>query len=196
MKFKIDKLLLILKKLTKEQKKIIGFFLIAVLFLFLFWLLVYNPQKIKSQEIEKDLAWTENQIDEIHRLVEGKDLTEAVSELKLNFLNLANMLPSQDQTVIANLLEAAKKLGVEVKNISPSAKQEIQTNLPGYIVEELPISLKLVTEYKSLGEYINLLRSNFLVLIKINKLDIKGNGEGKYLLDAELKLSAYLSRKK
>lgn len=196
MKIKIERLPVIFSKLTKEQKKIIGFFIVSLIFLFFFWLFVYKPQKIRSSKIEKELLWTEGQILEIKRLTEGRDLSEAIGELKMDFLNKAKMMPEQDQTVVAALLEAAKNSRVEVKNISPSPKSEIKVDLPGYIVEELPISLKIISEYKSLGDYIYLLRKDFPVLVEIDKLDIKGRGEGEHLLDAELKITAYLSRKK
>lgn len=185
-----------IKNLSREQKKIIYISAVGLVFLFSFLVFVYGPQSRKFAAIKRELSQTENQIKEIMSIVGGRDLPQAVRDLKTRLTNTASKLPSKEDVVISNLSENAKKLNLEVKNIIPANKQLLGNRITGYIIEELPISLSLVGDYRALGEYLNILRNNSPILIRVRQLEIKGKGEGRSDLDIALQISAYLSREK
>lgn len=196
MNWDIGKIFNRIKKPTKEQKKIIYIGLIVLFSLLSFRFFVYGPQAKRFALMKKELTRTEAQIAEIKSIAEGKDLSQAVKELKIELMQVKSKLPPREEIVIQNLLESAKKLKIEVKNITPSSKRLLEARVGGYDIEELPISMSLVCEYRVLGEYLNILRNSFPILVRLRRLDIKGKGEGQINLDITLQISAYLSRKK
>jgi len=183
-----------MKRITKEQKKIIYISGIVILALILFWALVHAPQKRRLAAIKSDLQRAEAQIAEISTLMQGRELTEAVQELNLKFKESARLLTPEDEDVIAYLSEEARDLEIEVKDITPSGRQSLQKQVAGFDIEELAISMNLVCEFKELGEYLNTLRDNFPVLIEVRELKVQGEGEGRPALDISLKISAYLAK--
>jgi len=96
--------------------------------------------------------------------------------------------------VINYLSEAARKLRISIKSISLDNNKAEQTQVPGFTIIKLPISLKLNCEYKALGEYLHILRDNSPFLIRVEHLDISGQGEGVASLDVNLKLLGYLTK--
>ncbi|MDD5005482.1 MAG: hypothetical protein PHS93_03140 [Candidatus Omnitrophica bacterium] len=181
-------------KLTKEQKKIIYLGLIAVVFLFLFWFFVYMPQTRRLASIKNELASVESQIAEIIRITEGRELTEAVKDFNTQIIEGANILSFKQEDIISSLLQEARNFKIDVKSITPLARKSLENKIPGFTIEELPISMVLSGEFRDLGEYLNILKNRFPVLIKVRQLDIKGNGEGRAILDATLQISAFLSK--
>lgn len=185
-----------IKNLSKAQRKIIYISAVVLISLLIFWIFVYGPQSRKFAKIKLKLTQAENQIAEILRLTAGKDLVVAVTELRTNLTKVTAELPAEDEDVIYNLSENAKKLKIEVRNMAPSGRRLLANKIPNYDIEELPISMNLVCEYRVLGEYLNILRNSFPVLIRVRQLDIKGKGEGRTDLDVTLQVSAYLAHEK
>lgn len=184
------------RNLSKEQKKIIYISAVTLVFLLVLWIFVYRPQSRKFAGIKSELTQVESQIAEISRLSAGKDLAAAVVDLRMGLAKLSAKLPAEDQEVIYHLSENAKKLKIEVKNVTPAGRRLLENKVAGYDIEELPISMNLVAEFRVLGEYLNILRNNLGVLIRVRQLDIRGKGEGRADLDIALQLCAYLSRQK
>jgi Tfp pilus assembly protein PilO len=184
------------KNISGEQKKIIYISAVGSIFLFSFLVFVYGPQSKKFSAIKKELSQTENQIKEIMGIVGGRDLPEAVRELKTDFIKITAKLPPKENMIISGLSENAKRLNLEVRSISPSGGHLLANAIPGYDIEELPVSLNLVGDYRALGEYLHILRDNPPILIRVRQLEIKGKGEGRSDLDVALQICAYLSRKK
>ncbi|MEK6728078.1 MAG: type 4a pilus biogenesis protein PilO [Candidatus Omnitrophota bacterium] len=182
-----------MKKLSREQEKIIYITGVAIIFLILFIIFVYSPQKRKLSDIKKKLSYAESEIAEINRITQGKPLEQAVSGLNLQLKNLTAQLPFRIEDVVKSLSDAARQFKVDVKNIAFSAEQKYSGKIPGYIVKELPISMKLSSEYKNLGEYLHKLRTDFPVFIRVKQLAIEGSGEGVPELSVSLQVSAYLS---
>ena len=182
--------------LTKEQQKIIYISFVVFVFFICFWVFIHGPQSRKLNRLKADLARTEIQIAEISRLASGGDLAEAVRSLKMSLDNAMGQLPSQDEVVIKNLLEGAKKLRIEVNNVSPAGVRPIEGGAFGFSISELPISLRLSCDYRTLGEYLHSLRNDFPVLVKLRQLDIRGRGEGQMNLEINLQVSAYLASQK
>lgn len=181
-----------MKELTKEQKKIIYIALIVVSFLFLFRIFVYAPQQRKLAFIKKQLKDAEAQIAEIDRLTAGKELSTAMQDLSAQLQKASSRLLVKDEDVINGLSGRAKKLKIEIKNLDPDDKITLPNRVPGYDAQELPISMNLSCDFKTLGEYLDILRNDLPVLIRIKQLDITGSGEGRANLNITLKISAYL----
>lgn len=183
-------------RFTKEQQKIIYIAIAALVFLLCFWFLIYLPQGKKAAYYKEELAKTESQIAEIVGVAKDRDLAQYVKELNTEFNQMISRLPHEDQDVIAYLSESAKNSKVTVKNILPSPIQPIDVKISKYVISEFPLTLNLECEYRELGEYLYALEHDFPILVKINSLSIKGGGEGRYMLNATLELSAFLSQRK
>jgi len=183
-------------ELTKAQKKIIGTSIVVLFFLIFIGVFIYLPQSKKVASIKDELVSAEAQIAEIISITEGKDLAEAVKGFRINLNDLKKQLPARDEAVIDALTTTARDLNIEVQNISFSGKQPSERQVAGLEIEEMPISMHLVCEYRNLGQYLNLLRSDFPILIRVQKLDISGQEGAPNLADISLEVKAYLSRVK
>jgi len=182
--------------LTKEQQKIIYTGLMVFAFFVCFWVLIYGPQSKRLSRLKSELARTEDQIAEISRLAPGGDLVGAVRALKIKLDSVTGQFPSQDEVVIRDILEGARRLKIDVDNVNPGEIKPIDTEVKGYVISEFPISMHLSCDYRTLGEYLYALRKDFPVLVKLKQLDIKGNGEGRLNLDINLQILAYLASEK
>jgi hypothetical protein len=89
----------------------------------------------------------------------------------------------------------AKKTKANIRNITPGARQILESKIPGYELQEMPISLDLTCEDRSLGEFLDMLRNHSPVLVRVKQVNINGKGEGEGNLDVDLQISAYLSKK-
>jgi hypothetical protein len=181
-----------MKELTREQKKIIYIALIVVSFLFLLRIFVYAPQQSKLASIKKQLKDAEAQIAEINRLTAGKELSTAMQDLSAQLQKASSRLLVKDEDLINGLSAQAKKLKIKIKNLDPEDKITLANRVPGYVAQELPISMNLSCDFKALGEYLGILRNDLPALIRIKQLDITGSAEGQANLNITLKISAYL----
>ena len=183
-----------MKNLTREQIKIIYYSLIIAVFLGAFWFFVYGPQNKKLSSMKEELAYIESQIAEIKEITKGRELTEIVGDFNDQLAKSASFLILKDKEIIYNLSQEARKLNIEVSSIMPSNKQLLEDKVTGIDIEELPISMKLVCEFRDLGMYLEILRNNFPVLAVVKRLDIRGQGEKEPILDVDLQISAYLTK--
>mgnify|MGYP001591376263 CR=1 FL=1 len=179
---------------TKEQKKILSVFAVSAAFLFFFWVFIYNPQSRKFKAVKSALASVESQIAYIMNLTAGREMSQAVRELQDDLKSISGKLPVSEQNILDDLMAGAKKFKIEVKSLAPASRHQEQENIPSYDVDELPFTMNISCDFKALGEYLNLLRSNFPILIRIKQIDIRFSGEGHGNLDVTLQLSSYLSR--
>lgn len=185
-----------MNKLTKEQIKIIAAILIGMIALICFWVFIYGPQSARLRFLKNDLVFTESQISEINKIMQGKELSTAVEELNKQLIQAIGYLPANQEDIIASLSDKARSLGVEIKSISPQKKILLEDRVSGYVIEELPISMSLLCEFRALGKYLNALRNDSPYLVRIKQLQIKGEGEGKPMLSISLEILAYLSKPK
>lgn len=179
-------------KITKEQKKILYISAVVLLFFVCFWSFIYRPQGSKFLETKKELAATEKQISEILSLTKGEELSEAVKKLKVSFDKTSGEFSQGEEGLIRNLSDQANRLKIKVKNINTAVSRSLDVQVAGRKLEELSISMNLSAEYRQLGEYLDILRNNLPILVKVTQVDIKGAGEGVPELSIELKLLAYL----
>jgi len=196
MREQIEKIFSPINNLTKEQRKIIYISLVVLVFLLCFLSFVYVPQSRRFAALKSELIRTDSQIAEISRLTAGKDLAEAVKGLRVELIAATNKLPAADEVVIRYLLEGARNLKIEVKNINPAGVKPLDSRIFGYNLSELPILMHIACDYRTLGEYLHTLRNDFPVLVRLKQLDIQGKGEGQMGLEVTLQLCAYLAAQK
>lgn len=185
-----------MKKFSREQKKIIYIALVVLAFLFSSWVFIYLPQSRRLIKMQKKLKATEEEINQINKITQGKTLEEAVGNLNLELRQAAMRLPSADEDIIEILSREAKKLKIGVQVMDPADESQVlPTKVPGFNIRELPISLKLVGEYRAIGEYLDNLENKVPILIKLKYLNIQagGAGPGNTNLNVDLEISAYLS---
>lgn len=182
------------RQLTKEQKKIyiiLSFFLVFFLLIIVF---IFIPNKKRLQKIDVQVKNKEQEINNIVNLTKGKELSKAVQDLTSELDRIDDNVPLKREEIINILSQTAKDLKIDVKNINFSEKKVLDISVPGYQIEELPISIQLFCEYKSLADYLGIIRNDLPILIKMVKLDVKGKGEGKYGLDVDMQILTYLSK--
>jgi len=179
-------------ELTREQKKIIYIAALVAAFLMFFWIFIYIPQSRKLKEIQHKLSITEGEISDINRITGGMPEAEAVQGLNNKLNQMIAGFGDSDDDIIDALSKAARELKITINNISLSSRQLINSQIPGYEVREMPVSLKLTAEYRPLGEFLYRIRDNFPVLLTVRNLSISGEGEGDPRLDVDLEISAYL----
>lgn len=182
-------------KLSREQKKIIYITGVILLSFLLFWSFIYQPQSRRLKEIKQQLKVAEEEITRIRKLAQGRTMEEAVKDLNLRLNQAAAELPSKEKAVIEALSNEAKKLKIAVPVIDPADELKLLAgSIPGVDLEELPVSLQLICEYKALGEYLDILRNKFPYLIKIRQFVIQGGPEGNISLNVNMEISAFLSK--
>jgi hypothetical protein len=193
MKFEFEKIFPALNKLTKAQKKIIEISSLALLALAVFWFLVYLPQSRKLATLKQQLSSIEGEIAAIQIIAKDRELGTVVKDLKTELGQLNRKFAPDDQAVVYQLSESAKKAGIEVKNIDPQDKSSAGT-AAGLNIEELPVALELSCDYRALGEYLDFLQDEFVYLAKIKDVSMSGHGRGNPRLDVTVHISVYLGK--
>lgn len=183
-----------IKELTREQKKIIYIAVVVAAFIILFWAVVYAPQSRRLTAVKNKLSAAEAQIAQITRLAQNRDLGQVVTDLSKQLNQMAAKLPAREEGVLNYLSKTARDLKIEIKDMDLADKKTLEGKIPGYVVAELPVVLSLSAEFRSLGEYLNVLEDNSSILVQVRQLEIKGSGEGHPKLDINLKLLVYLSQ--
>jgi hypothetical protein len=184
---------MIMKKITQEQKRIYIAFSIAFISLLVFTIFVYLPERKKLTLTRSMLLDAETDIEEITGLVKGKNLIEIVGDFDRQLKSIEDRLPYKPEDIMDDLSGEAGKLGIKTKHISFSQKKPVEKDIAGYKISELPVDMKLECEYRALGEYLKVLRSKeFPAVVRIEKLEIDGKGEGHIQLEVSLRAVVYL----
>jgi len=195
MKLKLNDIPSIIRNLTKEQRKIIYIALIVSIFFLLLIILVYLPQAKRLSSLKKKIAETETQIDQIMSVAKGRDLATVAKELRENLTKTVSKFPKGEDIVVAKLTDAAEdQVKLIVQDVTPGARQAIPEKVLGLNIDELTLTMSFSGEYRAIGEFLDILRGDFPVYIRVRSIEITGKGEGKTLLDCTLQLSAYLRR--
>ncbi len=196
MNLEINKIYQQFNKLSRQQKKIIAVGSVIFFALFIFWILVYVPLNKKLTSIKNELKNTDAQIAAIMSSLLGKEMNEAVKDLRLSLQKAADKLPGEYAPAISYIADAARNLKIDIKSITPGQSVVLEDAQEGYIIEELPLSLDMACGYRALGEYLYALRNDSGILIRLRELDMRSGAEGTTSLSAVLKISAYLAREK
>jgi len=183
-----------MKKLTKQQIKIIIASAVGVFCLLLFWVVFYLPYSNSVKKVKKELLVVSAEIKEIQGLAEGRDFTQVVKDFNINLNKLRKYLPAQDDTVVQALAGKARELRIDVGSLTLSSKRLLEDKIAGFSVEEVPIDMELTCNFITLGKYLAALSDNFPVLIKINALSVISKGEGRTKLKINLNVSGFLAK--
>ncbi|MCX5713127.1 MAG: hypothetical protein NTY47_08770 [Candidatus Omnitrophica bacterium] len=144
--------------------------------------------------LRQALTYAEDQIADINKMTQGKDLSEAVTKFNKDLARAAAKLPLRQEVVLNYLSDNARRFNIDVKNMVLADKQIVKDIIPGLEIDEIPVSMTLTGDFRSLGDYLNLLTNDESVLTILKKIDIIGGGEGRTKLDISLKVSAYLAK--
>ena len=129
-------------------------------------------------------------------IAKGRDLAIVAKDLRLSLTKTVNKFPIGEDIVVARLTDAAEdQAKLVVKDITPAGRQVIPEKILGVNVEELFLTMSVSGEYRAIGEFLDMLRGDFPVYIRIREIELVGKGEGKPILDCTLQLSAYLTKK-
>jgi len=180
--------------LTIQQRKILYIAGIILISLFLFSFLIFIPQRRKLADIKNKLRLAEAKIAQISALTKGQDLGLAVRQLNQQFIAASKRLPQQE-AALSFLAENARRHKIGVKNISLGEGVFIKNKVSPGDLEIIPVNMSLSGDYRSLGEFLQVLDSDQSILVKIKKLEIRSKAIGDPQLEINLQLSAYLSRK-
>lgn len=181
-------------KINKEQRNILIISAALFLVFIILWFFFYFPQRNKLILIKRDLNNTEAQISQIIALGGGKELGLTTQDL-LNHLNkLRGKFAASEGEIINILSKEAEKLKINIKNITPRQKinQAISGDAGNYLCQELPLALNLITEFKNLGDYLDILENKLLFLISIKELRINNQASAAQEINVYLDLSVYL----
>ncbi len=188
----IEKLNNILKMLTGEQKKIILAAGIVIFAFFIVWGFIYVPQRNEFLRIKRTITATEYEISEIMKIAEGKDLASAIGELRGSLATVKAGLPVSEQVVVSYLSKLAERYHLEMKSVVYASRSTLENRIANTEIEELPVTMQVSGEYRSLGEFLAALENSSELLVSLRQLDVKGNGQGRVDLDISLQLVTYL----
>ncbi len=183
-----------MKQLTKQQQKIIYIASGALVFILLFWIFVYAPASKKLNQIKQKLNYTEDQIAQINRMAQGRELSDVVAKLNKDLGRLASKLPLRPETVMNYISDNARRFNIEVKNIVLAEKKVLKDKIAGLEIDEIPVAMVLTGDFRSLGDFLNSLTHDDSILIILKSLNVSGTGEGRSKLDINLKVNVYLGR--
>lgn len=183
-----------MKRLTKEQQKIIYIAAGVSIFIIFVWRFIFVPQNKRLMQIKNELKSLEFQIVGINNIVGDRELSEVTRELSEKFNKSKKLISIKEEDIINSLSEEARRLKVSVRNITPVSQKESDYQVAGFRIKEVVISMDLSGDFQAIGKYLDVLRNDFPALVQINKLDIKGKGQGEPKLDSSLQISAYLAK--
>jgi Tfp pilus assembly protein PilO len=188
----IEKLNNTLKILTGEQKKIMIAAAIIIFSFFIVWGFIYVPQRNEFLRIKRTITATEDEITEIMKIASGKDLAFAIGELRGGLAAVKARLPVSEQVVVSYLSNQAEKYHLEMKSVVYANRRMVENSIANTDIEELPVTMQVSGEYRSLGEFLSALEKSSELLVSLRQLDVKSNGPGRVDLDISLQLSTYL----
>jgi len=175
------------------------FYIVALAFL-IFIVFIYLPLNKRLSMLKNELHSIEMQVSQIKKAVgEGRPLEEAITFFKNRLEILDRKFPDKDETILRELSTLAVKTGVEVVSMRPQKKKIIQdiNGLPIKInvcyVQEMPITMNLKAPYKTIGEFVKLLREDFPVFVRIDMVHMqRAEAPAGGALDVTLDLDTYL----
>lgn len=182
------------------DKKILIITGICVSIIFLFWAFIYFPANRKLCFLKSELAAIRIEIAQIESRggKEGRDIAKMVEELQKDFKAAMLKLPDKEEEALRFISTEASKLGIDIVSMQPGSKRSSldANNNPMYLEGkqcfELPISIEIRGLYKSIGEYLRILREVSPALIKIETVRIQKNENIAPRLNANLELALCL----
>ena len=186
--------------MTKRQKKILvivgmvgGSFLIFAAF-------IYLPLTKQLAGLKTEYSAVEFEVSQIKKAAgEGRPLEEAIVSLNERLKMLDKTFPEKEEAILRELSNLLSKLGLEVSSLKPQRKEVLKAigdspvNIRGCYVHEMPVSIKLKTYYKTLGEFFRILKEDFPVFVSIESVRMnRARESASGLLNVDLNLNTYL----
>lgn len=190
MEFGID-----IKNIKRHEAAIITMAAIVILFIIIFWLSVYSPAKKRMNDLKNQFNTLESEMKKIEAMAEGgKSLDTAYTEFYRRLTALDAKIPREERTTLGDLSAQADKMNIEVSSIRPERVKEsgLPVKIEARDVKAMPISMHIICDYITLGEYLNALRDTLPALISVDLLTINGPPSKGGRLDITLNLTLYL----
>ena len=186
---------MMIKEMSKGQKKIILVASIAFFALLIFLFFIYLPTRSAVRRIKQELSVIENQIQGIEAMV-GKDkggrmLQERYQELQAKF-------PTGEEESISMLSGLADKYRIVLVSLKPGAKeifsdaQNEKIEIEGRTCQKMPISLEIKSGFTDFFRYLESLKASLPAYTTIEGLNIRRGPIGSTKLDISLNLNLYL----
>lgn len=186
-------------EITKNQKKIAAIGGMVALTFIIATIYVYLPLRRHFLELKAKLYVVENEINQIKKAGgEGKSLEEAIAFLKERYDVMSNKFPEKEEVVLRELSNLAARLEMDVSSVRPQRKRIVQDlndvliRIEGCYVQEMPISMSLKTYYKTLGEYLKILNTDFPIFVRVDGISMMKADKATGLLNVELNIDTYL----
>ncbi|MBU1125829.1 MAG: hypothetical protein KKC84_07365, partial [Candidatus Omnitrophica bacterium] len=120
----------------------------------LFWFMFSLPMSRRFTAVTQKISRAEEQIADINRLIGSRKLGEVVGQLSAHLRDAENLIAPSEEAVINRLSEAARKLKIDIKNLSILSRQDVTADVFDSPIEELPLSFSLSGEYRALVEFL------------------------------------------
>ena len=170
----------IFEYLALNQKNIAIMAATVLVTFLIFFFVIYSPKSRSVRNLKNQYDSLDKDIREIEGLSSGKTLDEALAMFDKESKELDAKFPSNEETTIKLLTSYASKAGIDITSLSPESikTSNIQGNIPGYSLMELSITMDLKGDYKSIGEYLNMLEKEFPTYVKINSISMAKEKSG------------------
>lgn len=187
-------------RIRTRQKKILFIVGIVLAAFIIFLAFIYLPSRRELNKARKELKSAELELETIKTLT-GKDvpLEKAIVLLKERLDNLDKKFPEKEEIILRDLSALAAKMDIKLMSMRPTKKKAVESinglpvNIKGCFVQEMQVSMDMQTSYKRLGEFFRVLKEEFPIYVRIDKLNMtKVNEKMPGLLNVNISLDTYL----
>jgi Tfp pilus assembly protein PilO len=166
--------------INQREKNIVVITGVCVLVIFLFWVFVYLPADKRLRVLKTDLKNVKDEVSQIQARggKNGRDMITMVESLQKDFKSAMLKFPKGEEETLKLLSQEANKLGMEIVSIKQGSKRpflDSSNNLVFCESEqcfEIPIAVEMRGLYRSVGEFLNVLREGFPAFIKTEEIRI------------------------
>ena len=179
---------------SKEQRQILIFVGIFIVFIVGFFIFLHFPQSRKLQQLREEFLTREQEIEEIKKITEGgKNLEETIVELKVQLGTLEAKIPERETEVIQAVSELAHSYGIGIISITPSKKEAFGSfQIDGKTCYELAIAMKIECSYRTLVDFLEKLTQDFSLLVRSRSVAMVKKDKEAGTLDIDLQMDAYI----
>jgi Tfp pilus assembly protein PilO len=185
--------------ITKKQQKLLMMMGIIIIGIIVFIIFMYLPLRRKWGSLQNELNNMEVEIGKIKSSVaEEKSLEDSIVVMRNELAAIYKKFPDKEEITLRELSSLATKLGIEIVAMKPQKKNIVKElagekiNIKGCVVQDMPITMYLRTDYKTLGEFFKSLKTDFPVFVKIGGVKMVRIGDKMPgLLDISLDLDTY-----
>ena len=187
-----------MKKIANIEKKTVilwGGIGLAILGFFVF---IYLPSQRQVASFKKELVFFDSQISNIDAMIDKKKSLQENIFLFQERLKELDRFPDKEEQTLKIISDIAKESKIDVRNLSPSQKQEftyaddLRLSIEGKDVIVMPVLLNLHCSYNDLVAFLGKLSKGLPAFISVESLQIGKPDKSSQKLTAILKLNIYL----